>query len=97
MLPNNIYRLDGCQPTQHFILTCYFFLQVDTLFEAMNHVTVADRPPSIFQCQIKLFNQWYNDWTPHHRQLLYANLTQTDADFMVKLNETIFQQSTRIS
>ena len=75
----------------------YGILQVDTLFSAMNNVTVDDKPPSIFQCQLKLFNQWYPEWSSEHRKSLYDHLTQADAAFMIKLNETIFLQSTSLS
>lgn len=85
----------------YFVFSLYansiFMLQVDTLFEAMDKVTVVDRPPSIFQCQLKLFNEWYDGWSPDHKRTLYESLTQIDSEFMSKLNETVFNQSTRIA
>lgn len=72
-------------------------MQVDTLFAAMSQVSVSDKPPSIFQCQLKLFNQWYGTWPPATQQKLFQSLSELDTEFMVQLNENIFVQSTKIS
>jgi len=73
------------------------FFQVDTLFAAMNSVTVDDKPPSIFQCQLKLFNQWYPHWSPEERTQLFDSLTRIDQAFMDRLNQQIFEQSMNLN
>ncbi|XP_067939264.1 uncharacterized protein C14orf119-like [Watersipora subatra] len=70
---------------------------VDTMLDAMNSITVKDKPPSILQCQLKLFNQWFDTWSGIDKQMLYEGLTEADPAFMILLNESVFVQSTRLS
>ena len=37
--------------------------KVSTLFDAMTSLNVQDKPPSIFKCQLKLFDQWFCEWS----------------------------------
>ena len=47
------------------------------------------RPPSIFQCQVKLFQEWSDGWTPEQRAELRAALVAADAEFGRRLEDAL--------
>ena len=47
------------------------------------------RPPSIFQCQVKLFQEWSDGWSPEQRAELRALLVAADAEFGRKLEAAL--------
>ncbi|XP_043221314.1 uncharacterized protein C14orf119-like [Amphibalanus amphitrite] len=47
------------------------------------------RPPSIFQCQVKLFQEWSDSWTPEQRAELRARLVAADAEFGRRLEAAL--------
>ena len=64
---------------------------VDTLFEAMDSLNVRDKPPSIFQCQLKLMGQWFTEWTDKERNDLMTWLAAKDPAFMERLNQELMK------
>lgn len=69
---------------------------VDALFDAMHALNVRDRSPSIFQCQMKLFTQWFEEWSPKDRNVFMNKLQQMDPVFIQTFNEklSVSNQST---
>ena len=69
---------------------------VDALFDAMHSLNVRDRSPSIFQCQMKLFTQWFEEWSPKDRNVFMHKLQQMDPAFIQTFNEklSVSNQST---
>lgn len=69
---------------------------VDALFDAMHSLNVRDRSPSIFQCQMKLFTQWFEEWSPKDRNVFMNKLQQMDPVFIQTFNEklSVSNQST---
>ncbi|KAL3874976.1 hypothetical protein ACJMK2_037922 [Sinanodonta woodiana] len=65
---------------------------VETLFESMRYMDVRDRPPSIFQCQLKLFTQWFDGWTDKERNDFMIQLQQLDPSFVAEFNEHVSRQ-----
>ena len=63
--------------------------KVSTLFDAMETLNVKDKPPSIFKCQIKLFDQWFGGWTDHERNVFMQKLELVDVDFVGKFNAEV--------
>lgn len=61
---------------------------VDTLFDAMHSLNVRDRPPSIFQCQVKLFTQWFEEYglpkTGMHLWINFSKLIQCSFKHLMK-------------
>lgn len=57
------------------------------LFDAMETLKVHNRPPSIFQCQMKLFNEWFDLWSEAERGALIEKLREVDAVFVDKFEE----------
>lgn len=66
---------------------------VDTLFDAMHSLNVRDRPPSIFQCQVKLFTQWFEEWSTKDRNEFMNQLQQIDTVFIQTFNEELARLS----
>lgn len=64
---------------------------VDTLFDSLKTLNVSDRPPSIFQCQLKLFAQWFEGWTDKDRNMLVLKLQEIDPIFVHKFNAELSQ------
>lgn len=63
---------------------------VDSLFDAMHSLNVSnDKPPSIFQCQMKLFSQWFDSWTDKQRNDFMLKLHCLDAEFVTRFNEEV--------
>lgn len=60
---------------------------VDSLFDAMNSLNVKDKPPTIFQCQLKLFDQWFDEWSVNDRQDLLLKIHCIDPEFVRQFNE----------
>lgn len=63
--------------------------KVSTLFDAMDMLMVADKPPSIFKCQLKLFDQWFGEWTDNERNALMTMLEEVDAEFVLRFNAEV--------
>ena len=68
--------------------------QLDTLFDALKTLEVRDRPPSIFQCQLKLFTQWFEGWTEQERSEFMLRLRQTDPSFVSAFDEEVYKATT---
>ena len=63
--------------------------KVSTLFDAMNSLEMSDKPPSIFKCQMKLFDQWFEGWTDKERNELARRLESCDPEFISKFNAEV--------
>jgi hypothetical protein len=63
--------------------------KVCTLFDAMHALNVQDKPPSIFQCQLKLFSQWFNEWTDSERNEFMRQLEICDSIFVDHFNQQV--------
>jgi ABC-type uncharacterized transport system ATPase component len=47
------------------------------------------RPPSLFQCRIKLFREWAVGWGPSERELFLEKLRGVDTDFVEKYEQAL--------
>ena len=63
--------------------------QLDTLMSAIKTMNVDDLPPSIFQCQLKLFTQWFSEWSDRERNDFILKLCEKDSAFVEKFNEAL--------
>ena len=68
-------------------------VSVDSLFDSMHHLKVNDRPPSIFQCQLKLFSQWFESWTHSDRNNFMVKLQEISPEFIQEFNATVTSTS----
>lgn len=63
---------------------------LDSLFDAMDTLNMQDKPPpNIFQCQIKLFTDWFQEWTDSERNAFVFNLNCIDPKFVESFNEHV--------
>jgi hypothetical protein len=52
-----------------------------------------DRPPSLFQCRIKLFREWSETWGAFEREQLLNQIKAVDAAFVSKFEEEVHSVS----
>ncbi|XP_075067528.1 uncharacterized protein C14orf119 homolog [Mixophyes fleayi] len=52
------------------------------LLEGMGSLNLSAPPPSIFQCQMKLWDQWFQGWDEDERNEFLRRLEQQDQDFV---------------
>lgn len=55
---------------------------INGLLGGINDLSVGARRPSLFDCQVKLFHDWFANWTEAERTRLIEYLRETDSDFM---------------
>ena len=97
---NNRGDLNGDQRMNYFLswFQSWSDLQksdfVHVLFKNMNgeaaqekvngDVNGVKKPPSLFECQVKLFNDWFSGWSDDQKNYLVLRLQAIDADFFSK-------------
>lgn len=52
-------------------------------------LSCQDKPMSLFQCRIKLFNEWYPTWTEDEQDRFVKSISEVDPDFGTKLQDII--------
>lgn len=77
-------------------------VNVDLVESAIKDMTVNDRPPTIFQCRMKLLDDWFANWSDEEKEDLLIRLKNLDSAFMdifqstldgvTPLEEEIFRQ-----
>ncbi|XP_002132021.3 uncharacterized protein C14orf119 [Ciona intestinalis] len=67
--------------------------KVDLLLDQMNGMNVNDRPPNIFECQLRLFGQWFEEWTINQRNYMLEKLESFEptfvSEFYTRINQTV--------
>ncbi|XP_034834070.1 uncharacterized protein C14orf119 isoform X1 [Maniola hyperantus] len=61
----------------------------DQLAATLASMSCDDKPVSLFQCRIKLFNEWFPTWAEEDRDRLITAVTEMDADFGIKLQDAL--------
>ncbi|XP_015433269.1 PREDICTED: uncharacterized protein C14orf119 [Dufourea novaeangliae] len=49
----------------------------------------SDRPPNIYQCRVKLFKKWSNNWSQQDKESLLSSIKNTDPAFAEKYEEKL--------
>ena len=68
-------------------------LKVNNLFDAMDALNMADKPPSIFKCQMKLFDEWFAGWTDKERNDFARKLDIVDPNFVAQFEQRVADTS----
>lgn len=63
--------------------------KVSVLFEAMEKLQMQDMNPSLHACQMKLFDEWFQNWSNDERNFFLTRLDEIDSDFVGKLHDAI--------
>lgn len=56
--------------------------KVSCLLEQLNTLQVKDRPPNIFECQLRLWTQWFESWSEDERNAFLNSLEEKDPAFV---------------
>lgn len=59
------------------------------IVEGMEKMNCSGRPPSIFQCQVKLFHEWFESWSEAERGQLLEKFKEVDSEFMEKFDTSL--------
>lgn len=62
---------------------------INGLAASLDASNLKDRPPSIFQCRIKLFKEWCENWNLSEKEQLIVELRSIDQDFVTKFEEKV--------
>lgn len=49
----------------------------------------AKKPPSLFECRVKLFREWSVNWTPQEKETLLSSIKNLDPKFAEKYEQRI--------
>lgn len=62
-----------------------------TLLDAMQSLdtSMSHKPPSIFKCQMSLFDQWFSDWSDKDRNDFMIALECIDSEFVTRFNAQV--------
>lgn len=60
---------------------------VNGIANSVDNLELNDRRPSIFQCRMKLFREWYATWNEEEKTEFLARLGRMDEKFMEKFYE----------
>lgn len=52
------------------------------LLDGLGALNLSAPPPSIFQCQIRLWDQWFQGWDEDERKDFLSRLQQLDPEFV---------------
>jgi hypothetical protein len=64
--------------------------KLTSLFGAFESLNVQEnKPPSIFKCQLKLFSDWFAEWTDKERNDLVRKLEEADPQFVEEFNAAL--------
>ncbi|KAL2097150.1 hypothetical protein ACEWY4_006357 [Coilia grayii] len=58
--------------------------KVCSLLTQLTTMQVRDRPPNIFECQLRLWTQWFESWTEEERNAFLNRLEETDPMFVAQ-------------
>ena len=57
--------------------------------ENLGYAEGSERPPSLFQCRVKLFREWSNNWSQQEKESVLASIKYTDHAFAEKYEEKL--------
>lgn len=56
--------------------------KVSSLLDQLNTLQVNDRPPNIFECQLRLWTQWFDSWSEEERNAFLNSMEEKDPVFV---------------
>ncbi|XP_063074585.1 uncharacterized protein C14orf119 homolog [Engraulis encrasicolus] len=58
--------------------------KVCSLLAQLTTMQVKDKPPNIFECQLRLWTQWFESWTEEERNTFITRLEEADPAFVAQ-------------
>lgn len=62
---------------------------VNGIVSGMANISGQDKPMSLFQCRVKLFNEWASKWPESNREKLLERLTEIDPEFGKRVQQEL--------
>ncbi|XP_027991090.1 uncharacterized protein C14orf119 homolog isoform X2 [Eptesicus fuscus] len=65
--------------------------KLQPLLEGLEQLSVsgANRPPCIFECQLRLWDQWFRGWAEEERNEFVRQLEVSEPDFVAKFYQAV--------
>ncbi|CAH2045485.1 unnamed protein product, partial [Iphiclides podalirius] len=63
----------------------------EQLAAILSNLSCQDKPVSLFQCRVKLFNEWFPSWSDEEKGRLIKKISELDPEFSKKLKGTELQ------
>nr|XP_008527208.1 PREDICTED: uncharacterized protein C14orf119 homolog [Equus przewalskii] len=65
--------------------------KLQPLLEGLEQLSVsgANRPPCIFECQLRLWDQWFRGWAEQERNEFVRQLEVSEPDFVAKFYQAV--------
>ncbi|KAM8763952.1 uncharacterized protein C14orf119 homolog isoform 2-T2 [Rhynchonycteris naso] len=65
--------------------------KLQPLLESLEQLSVsgANRPPCIFECQLRLWDQWFRGWAEEDRNEFVSQLEVSEPDFVAKFYQAV--------
>ncbi|KAL3287112.1 hypothetical protein HHI36_001593 [Cryptolaemus montrouzieri] len=59
---------------------------VNGIVNSISNVECRDKPMSLFECRVKLFKEWFSQWSIEQKEQFLKQITDLDSTFAEKLN-----------
>ncbi|KAJ8925252.1 hypothetical protein NQ315_009080 [Exocentrus adspersus] len=59
---------------------------VNGITSSISNVDFRDKPMSLFECRVKLFKEWFMQWTAEQKESFLNRISEIDSAFADKLN-----------
>ncbi|XP_074042146.1 uncharacterized protein C14orf119 [Leptinotarsa decemlineata] len=62
---------------------------VNGIINSISNVDCRDKPMSLFECRVKLFKEWFMQWSVEQKENFLTQISEIDSVFAEKLNDEI--------
>ncbi|XP_001515344.2 uncharacterized protein C14orf119 homolog [Ornithorhynchus anatinus] len=65
--------------------------KLQPLLDGLEQLSVSgpDRPPRIFECQLRLWDQWFHSWEEQERNAFVGQLEASEPDFVARFYQAV--------
>lgn len=64
-------------------------VDAELVASAVKDLEITDRPPTIFRCRMKLFDDWFGSWSDEEKEELLVRIKNLDSSFMETFQGTL--------
>ncbi|KAG5879117.1 hypothetical protein JTB14_031664 [Gonioctena quinquepunctata] len=62
---------------------------VNGIINSISNVDCREKPMSLFECRVKLFKEWFMQWSLEQKESFLTQISEIDSAFAEKLNVEI--------